>query len=95
MVGTLQGGMRIRIIKWVGGQAEGIVLSTFGSMIRVAIPGCDDAVEFSNRGGYWFSEEGEPVEIEFPASEARTGDMVSDGWTDLNSRGTQAVVRVN
>ena len=61
--------MRIRITTWTGAQSEGILLSTCGSIVRVAIPGCDDSVEFSYRGAHWFSESGEPMEIEYPAQD--------------------------
>jgi len=57
--------MRIRITKWTGSQSDGIVLSTRGSVIRVAIPGSKDAAEFSCQGWHWFSEDGEPVEVDF------------------------------
>jgi hypothetical protein len=61
--------MLIKITGWFGSSSEGLVLATFGSTIRVAIPGCDDAAEFTCRGGHWFSEDGEPVEIAFPAAQ--------------------------
>jgi len=71
------------------------VLSTCGTIVRVAIPGCDDSVEFSYRGGQWLSEEGEPVEIEFPGLE--NDDFVS-AWNDRPSEGyvaAQAIAWVN
>ena len=70
--------MRIRITKWTGSQSDGIVLSTRGSAIRVAIPGSDDATEFSCQGCYWFSEDGEPVEIDLA-----TGNVGAQGRSKL------------
>jgi hypothetical protein len=61
--------IQIKITGWTGSRCDGIVLATYGSVIRVAIPGCDDAAEFSCRGGQWFSADGEPVEIAFPAAQ--------------------------
>ena len=73
--------MRIRITKWTGSQSDGIVLATCDSIIRVAVPGCDDSVEFSHRSAHWFSEDGEPVEIDFAATETRVPDFESP-WTN-------------
>ena len=67
----------VRVTGSTGSQTDGIVLATFGPVIRVAIPGCDDAAEFLCRGGRWFSEDGELVEIDFAAS----GDA-DDGLND-------------
>jgi hypothetical protein len=61
--------MQIRITRWTGSRCAGIVLAVHGSVLRVAIPGCDDAVVFSLRGGQWFREDGEPVEISFRDTE--------------------------
>jgi len=53
----------IRIIGSTESPSDGIVLAACGLVIRVAIPGCDDATEFSCRGGKWISEDSESVEI--------------------------------
>ena len=55
--------MRLTIISWTGKRAEGIVLSSRGLTLRVAVWGSDDAEEFRFRGGQWFAENGEPVQI--------------------------------
>ncbi|SPE34767.1 hypothetical protein SBA6_40052 [Candidatus Sulfopaludibacter sp. SbA6] len=78
--------MRIRIIRWTGSESDGIVLSTCGSIIRAAIPGCDDAVEFSYRGAHWFWEDVEPVELEFPTAENSDRNSASDLNEGLASR---------
>jgi len=78
--------MRIIVTRWPGSRSDGIVLSTRGTIVRVAIPGCDDSIEFSYRGGHWFSEEGEPVEIEFPGAEN------SDFVSALNDRPSEGYV---
>jgi len=69
--------MQIRITRWTGSQGNGIVLATYDSRIRVAIPGCIDAAEFSCRGGHWFSDDGEPVEINFPDTKDADDDFAS------------------
>jgi hypothetical protein len=76
--------MQIRITTWTGSQGNGIVLATHGSTMRVAIPGCDDVAEFSCRGGQWFSDAGQPVEIGFPASEDANNGFASatNNWTE-------------
>ena len=48
-----------------GRSIEAVVLSQQGPFIRSAIQGCDDAVEFTAVNGMFFSEEGEPVLMEF------------------------------
>ena len=58
------------LIRYLDGRLqEAIVLSAAGDKMRVAIPGCDDAVAFTFRKDAWVSEEENiPVEIEFLAS---------------------------
>ncbi len=57
------------LIRYLDGHLEeAILLSIRGDMMRVAIPGCDDAVAFTLRGGAWVSDENVPVEIEFLAA---------------------------
>jgi hypothetical protein len=48
-----------------GTSIEAVVLSQQGPFIRSAVQGCDDAVEFTAVNGTFFSEEGEPVQMEF------------------------------
>ena len=55
--------MLITIPTWTGAVLDGICLANSGSTMRVAVRNRADAVEFRFRGGQWFSEDGEPVEI--------------------------------
>jgi hypothetical protein len=55
--------MRFTITTWTGFRTDAILLAVDGTRMRLALPGAGDACEFSLRGGQWFSEEGEPVEI--------------------------------
>lgn len=64
--------MRVTICYYRGFEVEGVVLSAAGGRLRVAVQGCPDAAEFELREGYWFSESGEPVQLDLPwAEEAR------------------------
>ncbi len=47
-----------------GDRVEGILLSHSSDQMRVALQGCDDAVEFTRIRGVWISEFCEPVRIE-------------------------------
>lgn len=49
-----------------GKKAEGVLLAARGLEMRVAVKGHRDAAEFRFRGGLWFAEEGDPVEVDFP-----------------------------
>ena len=48
-----------------------MMLSATDSLIRVALPGCDDAAEIRWSDGNWFLEDGRPVQVDFasPAAE--------------------------
>ena len=48
-----------------GRSAEGILLSRTELTLRVALKDHDDVAEFNQFNGIWFSEELEPVQIEF------------------------------
>ena len=48
-----------------GSRAEGFLLARTENKIRVAIPGCDDPMEFTDVHGTWVSEDCEPVRVEF------------------------------
>ena len=52
------------IMSWTGAQSEGILLASYPFGMRVAIDGCDDAVEYRFRGGQWFDAAGYLVEIQ-------------------------------
>jgi len=58
-----RGSVQIQIETFSGTILDGIVLKTFRTTMRVAIPGCDDAVEFFFHGGVWFWEGREPVGV--------------------------------
>ena len=55
--------MQVRITTWTGTKLNGVALAVHGPTMKVAIPECDDTVDFRFQGGQWFSEQGEPVEI--------------------------------
>jgi hypothetical protein len=46
-----------------------ILLATIGSRVRAAVPGAEDAVEFTWTNQRWLAENGRAVEIEFDAAE--------------------------
>ena len=48
-----------------GTKIEAILLSRDGERMRVAVDGSADAVEFTQRGDVWISDDCEPVRIEF------------------------------
>ena len=50
-----------------------ILLATFGDRVRAAVPGSDDAVEFTRASGRWLAEDGRAVEIEFDAAAEAAG----------------------
>jgi hypothetical protein len=61
--------MRI-LIRYSDNTAQAaMLLATIGSRVRAAVPGCDDAVEFTRTGERWLGEDGRPVDIEFDAAE--------------------------
>ena len=47
-----------------GGSVAAILLGVSGNTLRLALQGWDDAGEFRLVGGQWYSEQGEPVEID-------------------------------
>jgi len=47
-----------------GGSVAAILLGVSGNTLRLAVEGWDDAAEFRLVGGQWYSELGEPVEID-------------------------------
>jgi hypothetical protein len=42
-----------------------MLLATIGPRVRAAVPGCDDALEFTRTGELWSAEDGRAAEIEF------------------------------
>lgn len=57
--------MRITIRTWAGAERDGVLLCRHGLAMRVAVLDGDDTMEMRFRGGQWFAENGELVEIEF------------------------------
>jgi hypothetical protein len=56
------------LIRFFDGHLEqGILLHAEGNAMRVAFPGREDTSGFTLHGVQWFSETGEPVEIDFIA----------------------------
>ena len=54
------------IIRYADGTTlEAVILSRTDSRIRVAVKGSEDALEFTERGDTWVSEDCEPVQIVF------------------------------
>jgi hypothetical protein len=76
--------MRVTIKSWAGVETDGVLLLSCGLTLRLALLGSDDAAELHFRGGHWFRENGEFVEIEFhgvPDSDTCgiAGDSMGDG----------------
>ena len=84
--------MRIRF--WTGAEWDGVLLGSKGRKMRIAVPGCDDAVELRSRGGQWFAENGDPVQIDLiPADRQDPPERWLGGEGD--SIGAQAQLWVN
>ena len=47
-----------------GRRVDAVVLAVSADRMRISIPGIDDATELRATQGAWFTETGEPVEIE-------------------------------
>ena len=56
--------MQIAITTWAGTTPDGVLINVSGPTMRVAVHRLEDVVGFYFRGRTWFSEKGEPVEIE-------------------------------
>ena len=57
--------MRLLVRYLDGCLQAAIPIAMFDGRLRVAIPGCDDAVGFRWANGQWLAEDGGPVEIQF------------------------------
>jgi len=61
-----QTGFQMIFVKYQNGTTrQGVLLTLGGNWIRVAIQGCDDAVEYRQISGQWISEDCEVVTFEF------------------------------
>ena len=49
-----------------------MLLAAIGPRVRAAVPGCDDALEFTRTGEQWLAEDGRAVEIEFDVAANRS-----------------------
>lgn len=79
-------------IRYTSGRAvDGIVLTQTGRSIRVAVPDCEDTVEFTAENGMWFSEDWEPVELEF-AWERRASHVVVSEADCICPKGLASVI---
>jgi hypothetical protein len=59
-------GFEMIFVKYQNGTTQrGVLLTLGGDSIRVAIEGCDDAVEFRKVSGRWISADCEVVTFEF------------------------------
>jgi len=58
--------MQITVSFGSGLHIEGVVLSSAGTRLRVALQNWDDAAEFQCRHGQWFLENRDPVLIAWP-----------------------------
>jgi len=56
---------RMTLIYADGSRTEAFLLARTENRIRVAIPGSDDPLEFTDMHGTWVSEDCEPVCVEF------------------------------
>ena len=61
-----------------GSRTEAFLLAQSEGKIRVAIPGGDDPVEFTNVSGTWVSEDCEPVRVEFAWERKSRAEVLSD-----------------
>ncbi len=56
------------LLHWRDGSIlPAILISTVGDRLRVAIPACEDAVDFRWADGRWIDETGEVADIQFDA----------------------------
>jgi hypothetical protein len=55
--------MQLSIRYWSGKHELAALLAQCGTAMRVAVRGSGDATEFRFRGGQWFAEDGNLVEI--------------------------------
>jgi hypothetical protein len=79
-------------ITYPNGRAiHGILLSKNDGCIRVAVKGCDDVVEFTAENGLWFSEDGEPVLLEFAWERHVRNGIVSEADC-ICSKGLQSLI---
>ena len=65
-----------------GTAVEAILLSHEENEIRAVVAGCDDVLAFHCIDGMWFSEESEPVVIEFAWQQRRASPATSTSEED-------------
>jgi RNA recognition motif-containing protein len=77
--------------RWAGRHSDGVVLSVYGPIMRVALRDCEDAAQFTFRDRQWFAEDGFPVNITFlsPFSDEGLDTLLDITWSP--SRATVSV----
>ena len=83
-----------------GSMREGVIVTLRGTVMRVAVQGSDDALEFRLWNGSWMSENGESVSFAFPLGRSghetfrdaartvlreRSGHTLADPWSSCKS----------
>jgi hypothetical protein len=61
-----------------GRRSEAILLARTENKIRVAIPGSDDPLEFTDVHGTWVSEDCEPVRVQFAWEKKTPEELLSE-----------------
>ena len=61
-----------------GRTVEGVIYSSSGSTMRVAVDGADDLVDYTCISGQWVSENCEPVEVEFAWQRIAVQEVVTE-----------------
>jgi hypothetical protein len=88
--------MRLTIRHWNGIQDDDAVLLAHCDLImRVAVFGCDDAVELRFRGGHWFAENGDLVQVEVRPTCLDVGGECAPGVAAVFSSARQDVCWLN
>ncbi len=83
------------IRSWTGTEWRGVLLSLLGLEMRVALPGSEDIARLWCRGGQWFAENGEPVELDLQTMSGKA-DAGAGVWNcGAGAAGSDASPRLN
>ena len=74
--------MQITIRTWDGSTLDGVIMRRIGLRLRAAVCGSDDIVEFHCRGGQWFSDSEEPVEMAMYSPEFDDAPVCGVEWDE-------------
>ncbi|MGO9256146.1 MAG: hypothetical protein ACLQU1_07585 [Bryobacteraceae bacterium] len=89
----------MRIRSWTGAEWDGVLLWSRGLKMRIAVSGYEDAAEFRCRGGQWFAENGDAVQIDIHAIAAEPHGLcapsLGDGGGDAGSLCSDAPAWLN